>query len=109
MKPADLRKEPRVRSRGAVHLWTENTDPIRGSIRDVSVFGMCVETEIAAPRGIPVRIVGTGFTGAAIVRYCYACGPTFRLGLELVSEAAIVQPRVHGADAMPAHYPATPG
>src|SRR4051812_9353776 len=106
MMSENLRKEPRIRSRGAVQLWMGDTDPIPGVIQDVSVYGMCVETEIAMPRGIGVRIVGTGFTGEAVIRYCYARGSSFRIGMELVPEAAMAQAApdacARGDDAAPA-------
>jgi hypothetical protein len=88
MSTADLRKESRVRSRGQVHLWIDDREYIAAIIHDVSVSGLCVETDTAATPGVCVRIEGTGFTGAAIVRYCGASGPAFRLGLELLPEPA---------------------
>jgi len=95
--PSDLRKESRIRSRGPVQLWIGNQKHIPANIRDVSVCGICVETEVEVALGISVYIVGTGFHGAAMVRHCSACGPLFRLGLELVPPASMADPaRVGG-------------
>jgi len=83
MKPFDLRRKSRVRSPGVVKLWIGDRDCIKGTIRDVSAFGLCVETEMQAAPGSPVRMVGMGFSGAGIVRHCSPCGAVFRLGLEV--------------------------
>jgi hypothetical protein len=79
------RKEPRILSRGPIHLVTGESQWIPGTIHDVSVNGMSVLSEIEIAAGMAVRVEGTGFSGEARVRHCTADGGGFRIGLELLS------------------------
>lgn len=84
MNASNLRRESRVRSRGLIEIGLGGRHPIAGTIRDVSVWGIGVETRSEIPPGTAVRVIGTGFTADAIVRNCVGAGASFQIGLELL-------------------------
>ena len=84
MTNEERRRERRVRSRGPVSLVAEGCEPVSGTIFDVSISGISVDSEHAIGLGSPVRIDGQGFAGDGIVRYCGPHHGRFRIGIELV-------------------------
>ena len=80
----ESRTEARVRSKGTVNLIADGASPIRGTIYDISVSGLGVQTETGIALGSSVAIDGDGFTAKGIVRYSALRGGKYRLGVELV-------------------------
>jgi hypothetical protein len=77
------RKESRIRSKGRVNVLAEGVPHITGTIYDVSVWGIGVETDSGINTGTPVHLDGEGFAAEGIVRYCGRHGHGYRLGVEL--------------------------
>jgi hypothetical protein len=81
----ERRTEFRVRSRGPVSLTGDAGEAVTGTIYDVSISGLAVDTDSAMRIGLPVRIEGQGFTGEGVVRYCGQHNGRFRIGIILNS------------------------
>ena len=84
MQDHEKRTESRVRSKGTVNLIADGASPILGTIYDISVSGLGVQTETGIALGSSVAIDGDGFTGRGIVRYSALRGGKYRLGVELI-------------------------
>jgi hypothetical protein len=83
MASYENRSEGRIRSRGRVTLLVDGVDQIPGTIRDVSISGISLETKSGIACNTVVLIDGPGFVGEGIVRYCEPFGPVFRVGVQL--------------------------
>jgi hypothetical protein len=83
MTADERRKESRIRSRGRVKLVAEGAVGISGSIYDVSISGIGVDTESGISPGTLVRIDGEGFAAEGVVRYCSRRGHLYRVGVAL--------------------------
>jgi len=79
----ERRVESRIRSRGRVKLLADGAAGVPGSIYDVSVSGIGVDTESGISPGTLVRIDGEGFAAEGVVRYCGRHGPRYRIGVAL--------------------------
>ena len=84
MKDHENRVEARIRSKGTVNLIASGAGPIPGTIYDISVSGLGVQTETGIALGSAVAIDGDGFTAEGIVRYSALRGGKYRLGVELI-------------------------
>lgn len=83
MNTLAARKEPRIRSRGHVHLVIGEVHRIEATICDVSPSGISVETAVEVPLGTAVTIDVGHYTSEGIVRHCRAQGCGYRIGLDL--------------------------
>jgi hypothetical protein len=84
MKDHEKRTEARIRSKGTVNLIVNGAGPVSGTIYDISVSGLGVQTETNIALGSPVGIDGDGFTAEGVVRYSAIRGGKYRLGVELI-------------------------
>jgi hypothetical protein len=83
MNAYTARKEPRIRSRGVVHLLIGDSIAIEGTVYDVSPGGISVETSIDVPLGAAVNIDAGNYRSAGVVRHCRSEGSVFRVGVDL--------------------------
>jgi hypothetical protein len=77
------RKEPRIRSRGFVHLVVGEFQRIEATICDVSPSGISLEAAEGVPLGTRVNIDVGLYTSEGVVRHCSANGSQYRIGVEL--------------------------
>jgi hypothetical protein len=83
MSNGNVRAEPRVKSKGEFGLLVDGRDPITAHVYDVSLSGICLETEIGLECGTPVTLDGDGIIAEGVVRYCKLDGDRYRIGIAL--------------------------
>jgi hypothetical protein len=66
-------------------LVGEDGSILTGTIYDVSPSGISVESDGSMALNQAVNIVGEGFTGEGIVRYCEKFRGRFRIEIELIA------------------------
>src|SRR4030088_2501716 len=98
------RKEPRIRSRGLVHLVVGEIQRIEAIICDVSPSGISVEAPVGVPVGTIVNIDAGLYTSEGVVRHCSADGSRYRIGVDLEA-SSIDNDVVHTPDACPREQP----
>ena len=84
MSAENQRVESRVRSRGRFELRMEGAEPVVATVCDISLSGICIETERKVEIGTPVRLDGDDIVADGVVRYCAFQNGLYHLGIALL-------------------------
>jgi hypothetical protein len=84
MSDAQRRREPRVKSRGAVELRDSGGNIVQGKVYDISESGLSIQSQAALTPGQPVEVDCGGLVADAVVRHCLPVDGAYRIGLELL-------------------------
>jgi PilZ domain len=84
MSSENQRAERRVKSKGRFTVIVDGAQPILANVCDVSLSGICLETERGMETGTPVRLDADGIVADGVVRYCKVQDGSYRIGVSLL-------------------------